>query len=251
MNNIESVLAAIAQAQAQTSTSIAQLTASVAALVQHVGIANALPPAPPPAPPPRTYAAIAAAPAPAGGAAVAPTSGAVMDDTSSGSSAQAEALGAGPSWHGLMTPASTGGPTHTGAAPSAEMDLNDDSMPVPDEAPVPRRTRLSLALASVLPAASGTTQGTVEGPATWSATARRVMWADEHGWDDEYYATTDDEFDDSHYVLFEDDDDDGDGVIGDDDDTSQHAGESSDEYEARLNGIIPLAAHFCCRPVFS
>ena len=75
------------------------------------------------------------------------------------------------------------------------------------------------------------------------------MWADEHEWDDEYYATTDDEFDDSHYVLF--DDDDGDGVIGDDDGTSQHAGESSDEYEARLNCIIPPAAHFCCRPVFS
>jgi hypothetical protein len=35
------------------------------------------------------------------------------------------------------------------------MDLNDDSMPVPDEAPVSRRTRLSLALASVLPAACG------------------------------------------------------------------------------------------------
>ena len=176
-----------------------------------------------------------------------------MDDTSAGASAQAEAPAAGPSWHGLMTPASTGGPNHTGAAPSAEMDLNDDSMPVLDEAPVSRRTRLSLALASVLPAASGTTQGTVEGPATWLATARRVMWADEHEWDDEYYATTDGEFDDSHYVLF--DDDDGDCIIGDDDDTSQHAGESSDEYEARLNGIIHGACHravrrhTCCSPV--
>ena len=80
-----------------------------------------------------------------------------------------------------VAPPSTGVPAHTGAAPSAEMDLNDDSMPVPDEAPVSRRTRLSLALAPVLPAASGTTQqGTVEGPDTWSATARRVMWADEH-----------------------------------------------------------------------
>ena len=148
-----------------------------------------------------------------------------------------------------MTPASTGGLAHTGAAPSAEMDLNDDSIPVPDEAPVSRRTRLSLALASVLPAAPGTTQGTVEGPATWPAAARRVMWADEHEWDDEYYATTDDEFDNSHYVLF--DDDDGDGIIGDDDDTSQHAGESSGEYGARLNGIIPPATHFCCRSVFS
>ena len=249
VNNIESALAAIAQAQAQTSTSIVQLTASVAALVQHDGIANALPPAPPPAPPPQIYAAIAAAPAPAGGAAVAPVSEAAMDGTSAGASAQAEAPAAAPSWHGSMTPMSTGGPSPTGAAPSAEMDLNNDSMPVPD-APVSRRTRLSLALASVLPAASGTTQGTAEGPATWSATARHVMWADEHEWDDdEYYATTDDEFDDSHYVLF--DDDDGGGAIGDDDDTSQHADESSGEYEARLNGIIPPAAHFCCRPVFS
>ena len=149
-----------------------------------------------------------------------------------------------------MTPAGTGMPAHTGVAPSAEMDLNDDSMPVPDEAPVSRRTRLSLALASVLPAASGTTQGTVEGPATGSATARRVTWADEHEWDDEYDETTDDEYDGSHYVLFDDDDDDG--TIDDDDDTSQHAGESSGEYEeARLNGITPPAAHFCCRPVFS
>ena len=147
-----------------------------------------------------------------------------------------------------VAPPGTGVLAHTGAAPSAEMDLNDDSMPVPD-APVSRRTRLSLALASVLPAASGTTQGTVEGPATWSGTARRVMWADEHEWDDEYDATAEEEFDDSHYVLF--DDDDGDGVTADDGDTPQHADENSDEYEARLNGIIPPSAHFCCRPVFS
>ena len=145
-----------------------------------------------------------------------------------------------------MTPADTSTSAHTGATPSAEMDLNDDSMPVSDEAPVSRRTRLSLALASVLPAAPGTTQGTVEGPAPWSATVRRIMWADEHEWDDEYYATTDDEFDDSHYVLF--DDDDGDGIIGDDDDTSQHEGESSDEYEARLNGIVPRRRIFAAGP---
>ena len=75
------------------------------------------------------------------------------------------------------------------------------------------------------------------------------MWADENEWDDEYYAPTDDERDDSHYVLF--DDNDGDGVIGDDGDTSQHECESSDEYGARLNGIVPPSAHFCCRPVFS
>ena len=52
------------------------------------------------------------------------------------------------------------------------------------------------------------------------------------------------------YVLF-DDDDDGDGADADDDDTPQHAGESNGEYEARLNGITPPSAHFCCRPVFS
>ena len=148
-----------------------------------------------------------------------------------------------------MTPADTGVPAHTGASPSAEIDLNDDSMPVPDDAPVSRRTRLSLALASLLLAASGTTQGTVEGPATWPAIARRVTWSDERAWDDEYDAATDDEYDSSNYVLF--DDDDGDGIVDDDDDTSQHAGESSDEYEARLNDIIPPTEHFCCRPAFS
>ena len=209
VNNIESALAAIAQAQAQTSASIVHLTSSVAALVQHAGIANALPPAQPPAPPPQTYATIAAAPAPAGEVVVE----AVMEEATAGAS------GANTGFQTARTaadavrtvaPPSTGVPAHTGAAPSAEMDLNDDSMPVPD-GPVSRRTRLSLALASVLPAASGTTQGTVEGPATWSATARRVTWADEHEWDDEYDATTEDEFDDSHYVLF--DDDDGDGII--------------------------------------
>ena len=119
-----------------------------------------------------------------------------------------------------MTPASTGGSTYTGAAPSAEMDLNDDSMPVPDEAPVSRRTRLSLALASVLPPASGTAQGTVEGPATWAAMTRRVRFADEHEWDDEYDASTDDERDDSGYVFFGDEDDDG--LAGDDDNMPQH-----------------------------
>ena len=247
VNNIESVLAAIAQPKAQTSTSIVQLTSSVMALVQHFGLTNALPPAPPPAPPPQTHAAIAAAPAPAGELTVATASDAVMDDTAAGASAEAAA--AGPSWYGLMTPASTGGLTHTGATPSTEMGLNDGSMPVPDEAPVSRRTRLSLALASVLPAAPGTTQGTVEGPATWSAVTQHVMWADEHEWDDEYYASTDDERDDSHYVLF--DDNDGDGAIDDDDGTSQHDDKNSDEYEARLNGIVPPSAHFCCRPVFS
>ena len=227
----------MARAQARTAGSILQLTSSVAALVQHAGLTNALPPTPP-ALPLQTFAAIAAAPAPAGGATVASESDAVMDVTAAGAPAPAEAPAAGPSWHEAMTPASTGGPTHTGAAPSAEMDLNDDSMPVPDEAPVSRRTRLSLALASMLPSspswvvarptfgsshdspAPGTAQGTVEGPPTWAAMTRRVSFADEHEWDDEYDASTDDERGDSGYVFFGDEDDDG--SAGDDDSTSQH-----------------------------
>ena len=118
------------------------------------------------------------------------------------------------------------------------MDLNDDCIPVPDEVPVSRRTRLSLAMASLLSSAPGTTQGTVEGPLTWAATTRRVRFADEAEWDDEYAADTDDEHDESEYVFFGDEDDD-DGLAGDDDDTAQHDGESSDDYEARLNSLIP------------
>ena len=172
-----------------------------------------------------------------------------MDVAAAGAPAPAEAPAAGPSWHGAMTPASTGGPTYTGAALSAKMDLNDDSMPVPDEAPVSRRTRLSLALASMLPPAPGTAQRTFEGPATWAATTRRVRFADEHEWDDEYDASTEDERDDSGYVFFGDEDDDD--LAGDDDDISQHEGENSGEYEARLNSLVPPSAHFCCRPAFS
>ena len=129
------------------------------------------------------------------------------------------------------------------------MDLNDDSMPVPDEAPVSRRTRLSLALASMLPPASGTAQGTVEGPATWAAITWRVRFADEHVWDDEYDASTEDERDNSGYVFFGDEDDDG--PAGDDGNMSQHEGESSGEYEARLNSLVPPSAHFCCWLAFS
>ena len=132
------------------------------------------------------------------------------------------------------------------------MDLNDGSMPVPDVAPVSRRTRLSLALASMLPPAPGTAQGTAEGPATWAAMTRRVRCADEHEWDDEYDASTDDERDDSNYVLF--DEDDGDGIGADAPATkttrSSTRAKVSDEYEDRLNGMIPPPAHFCCRPVF-
>ena len=114
-----------------------------------------LPPAQPPPPPPQTYATIAAAPAPAGEVVVE----AVMKEATMGASGAntgfqtartaADAIRA-------VAPPSAGVPARTGAAPSAEVDLNDDSMPVP-EVPVSRRTRLSLALASVLPAASGTT----------------------------------------------------------------------------------------------
>ena len=32
---------------------------------------------------------------------------------------------------------------------------------------------------------------------------------------------------------------------------SQGDGESSDEYEARLNGKVPSPMDFCCRPAFS
>ena len=172
-----------------------------------------------------------------------------MDVTAAGAPAPAEAPAAGPSWHEAMTPASTGGPTHTGAAPSAEMDLNDDSMPVPDEAPVSRRTRLSLALASMLSTAPGTAQGTVEGPVTWAAMTRRVRFAGEHERDGEYDASTEDERGDSGCVFFGDEDDDG--SADDDGNVSQHDGESSGEYEARLNSLVPPSAHFCCRPAFS
>ena len=92
--------------------------------------------------------------------------------------------------------------------------MNDDSMPAPDEAPVSRRTRLSLAMAALLSSAPGTTQGTVEGPLTWADTTRRVRFADEAEWDDEYDTNTDEsERDRSEYVLFDDEDDDGDRVL--------------------------------------
>ena len=129
--------------------------------------------------------------------------------------------------------------------------MNDGSMPVPDEVPVSRRTRLSLAMATLVPSAPGTTQGTVEGPLTWAATTRRVRFADEAEWDDEYDADTDEsERDRSEYVLFDDEDDDGDPIV-DDGDTAQQDGESSDDYEARLNGLVPPPMHFFCRPAFS
>ena len=159
VNSIETVLATIAQAQAQTSQSIVHLTASVAALVQHAGIAHALPPTPPPAASPQTYAAIAAGPAPADAVTIASVTDDDMSDThAAAAAAQAESSAAATSWHGSMTPATTGTPPRTGAAPSAEMDLNDDSEPVPDAAPMSRRARFSAALGLVRPAASGTAQ---------------------------------------------------------------------------------------------
>ena len=151
----------------------------------------------------------------------------------------------------MVTPASTDGPAHVGASPSAEMGLNDGSMPVPDEAPVSRRTRLSLAMVSLLSSAPGTTQGMGEGPLAWTSPTRRVRFADEAEWDDEYDADTDDERDQSEYVFFDDEDDD-DGPAVDDDDTAQQDGErSSGDYEVRLNGLVPPPMHFCCRPAFS
>ena len=143
----------------------------------------------------------------------------------------------------------------TGAAPSAEMDMSDDSMPVPDVAPMTRLTRLQLAIRGVAnavrPDASGTTQGTAEGTATWTANPAVTVQLD-YDWDDEYDESTDEERDDSGHVFFGADggDDTGDGTTGDDDDTSQHDDESGDDYEARLNGMIPSSERFCCRPVF-
>ena len=238
VNAIESAFTEIARAQARKVDSIVQLTSSVAALVQHAGILYALPPAPPPTSPPRPYAAIAGAPAPADDAAPASGSGAAMDVAAAGAVASVATPAASPSAHGLMTPASTNGSTHVGASPSVEVDLNDGSMPVPDEAPVSRRTRLSTALATLLSSAPGTTQGTVEGPLVWAASTRRVRFEDEAAWDAEYGADTADERDRSEYVFFDDDDDDDDPGVGGDD-TAQRDGESSGDYEARLNGLVP------------
>ena len=109
VNAIESAFTEMAGAQARAADSIVQLTPSAAALVQHTGILNALPPAPPPAPPSRTFAAIAGAPAPVDDAALASGSGAAMDVAAAGAVASVAAPAAGPSWHGLMTPASTDG----------------------------------------------------------------------------------------------------------------------------------------------
>ena len=102
VNAMESAFTEMARAQAQTATSIVQLTSCVAALVQHAGILHALPPAPPPAAPGRTYAAIAGAPAPADGAASASGSGAAMDVAAAGAVASGATAAAGPSWHGQM-----------------------------------------------------------------------------------------------------------------------------------------------------
>ena len=212
---------------------------------QHAGISNALPPPPPPAAPARTYAAIAGAPAPAVEAVVATDDGVAMEVAAAGAVATA-----GPSWHGQMTPAGAGGSTHVGASPCAEIDMNDGSIPVPDAPPVSMRTRASLATATMLPSAPGTAQGTVEGPLTMAAAARKqVRFADE--WGDEYDAEIDDsESAQAERVFFGDEDGDGDPGDGDGD-MQQQDGESGDEYEARLNGKVPAPMHFCCRPAFS
>ena len=104
----------------------------------------------------------------------------------------------------------------------------------------------------MLPPAAGTAQGTAEGPSTWAAMTRRVRFADEHEWDDEYDAPTVDEHDDSNYILFDEDDGDAFGAdgTGDGDDTQQHEGESHEAYEDRLNDMIPSPEYFCCQPVF-
>ena len=121
----------------------------------------------------------------------------------------------------------------------------------PANSSVPKQQRVGARpTATLLSAAPGTTQGTAEGPLTWAATTRRVRFADDAEWDDEYGADTDDERDRSEYVLFDDEDDDDDPGV-DDDDTAQRDGESSGDYEVRLNGRVPPPMHFCCRPAFS
>ena len=76
-----------------------------------------------------------------------------------------------------------------------------------------------------------------------------VRFADE--WDGEYNAETDESESAQPDRVFSDDEDD-DGDPGDDDDIiQQRDGESSDEYEARLNGKVPSPMHFCCWPAFS
>ena len=245
MNAIEGALAAIAQVQANTSASIVQLATSAAALVQHAGIPNVLPPSEPPAAPVRTYAAIAGAPVPAADAAAVTEGGVAMEDAAADASAAA-----GSSWHEQLTPASADGSALTGAPTCAETDMDDGSIPAPADAPVSMRTRASLAIATMLPTAPGTLQGTVEGPLTMAAAAHtHVHFADE--WDGEYDAETDESDGTQAERVFFDDADDDDDPGDDDGDMQQRDGESSGEHEARLNGKVPSPIHFCCRLVFS
>ena len=122
--------------------------------------------------------------------------------------------------------------------------MDDGSMPAPADAPVSMRTRASLAIETILRTAPGTLQGTVEASLTMAAAARKyVHLADE--WDDEYDAETDEsDGTQAERVFFDDADDDDDPGDGDGD-MKQRDGESSDEYEARLNGKVPSPMHFC------
>ena len=63
-----------------------------------------------------------------------------MGVAAAGAVASGAAAAAGPSRHGQMALAGAGESTHVGASPCAEIDVNDDSMPVPGEAPVSQRT---------------------------------------------------------------------------------------------------------------
>ena len=127
--------------------------------------------------------------------------------------------------------------------------MDDDSIPAPADALVSMRTRASLAIATMLSAAPGTAQGTVEGPLTMAAAARKhAHFAGK--WGEVYDAETDaSEGAQPERVFFDDKNDDVD--PGDDDgDIQQRDGESSDEYEARLNGKVPSPMHVFCRPAF-
>jgi hypothetical protein len=239
VNAIESALAQLAQSQAATSQSIVQLTANVTALVQHAGIANALPPPPPPPQPVRSYAAIAGAPA---NATAPPPADAdrAMPDAAVGAAATND-------WHGQLTPADGDAHMPVGAPPSAENGVDDDSMPAAPVEPVALRTRASLALAHLLAGASGATPRPAAAQRHQTASTSRPCEAeDEYG--AQYDAATDSS---SEYVLFEADDEADDAPASVGNGTLQMPGESSEEYETRLNATVPAPMYFCCRPEYS
>ena len=236
VNAIEGILAQMAQTQATTTTSIVQLTSSVAALVRHAVIREALPLSDPAAGPIRTYAAIAGAPVPATGAVAAADGDRAMEEAAG----DATAATAAPR-HEQLTLANAGGSVQTGAPPSAESDMDDNSMPMPTDALVSMRTRASLAIATMFSGAAGTTaHGTAAEPPDPAGLKVRthVRFADE--FDGKYDAETDgDESAQAERVFFDDEDDDDDPGDGDDD-MQKQVGKSTDDYKQNQprNGIF-------------